>query len=330
MSGNTKKRRERPQRRKKVYWDTCVFIAWIGDESSWPDDVKKGIQQTIELAISGEVMIVTSALTLAEILETKMTPDQKIKFRTAFSAPYLQLIDVDRKIGVLSAQIRERHDTRIYGPNRTLISGTFIRMPDSIHLATAIHLNVAVLNTLDGSGRSPKRLDMLELDGKVGGYSLSIKLPSFVPPPEFSKEPIEPVSGQQGALDLFSDQGFANESTTSSEETVTVPADVQPSGDGNPEDQTGTQTAEEKNEGEGSEIAEGQPEPITIQTAGEGTTTAPSPPTPSPSVNGEEQAALGSDEAKTSNTPPPSPTIVQPESKAPDGNEPPGDVKSDG
>jgi hypothetical protein len=38
----------------------------------------------------------------------------------------------------------------------SLKGGTFIRMPDAIHLATALHMNVTVMNTLDGAGKSPK------------------------------------------------------------------------------------------------------------------------------------------------------------------------------
>jgi hypothetical protein len=153
MSGNTETKRQRPKRARRRYWDTCVFLAWIKDETVWPENVRKGIAQTIEMAMAGEVVIVTSTLTLAEILEAKMTPEQRVKFAGIFSAPYLQLVDMDRRISTKSSVIRDHHDTRTYDQDGRQNGGSFMRLPDAIHLATAIHMNVDVVNTLDGSGQ---------------------------------------------------------------------------------------------------------------------------------------------------------------------------------
>jgi predicted nucleic acid-binding protein len=269
MSGNTKKKRYPSQRKgKRLYWDTCVFLAWIKDESVWPEDVKKGIAQTIEMAMSGEVTIVTSALTMAEILEAKMTPEQKHRFAGIFAAPYLQLVDLDRRISTRSSTIRDYHDTRRYNPDGSHKSGSFMRMPDAIHLATAIHMNVTAVHTLDGSGKNPRRLDMLELDGNVGGFPLAIRRPAFIPPPKFSDTPIEPVSGPQ--RDLFTELEVTDD-TTAPQETEPITTDVRRSGDRDPEDFANAEVAKDETEGaktEG-EVKAGPPtgdQPVMTQT----------------------------------------------------------------
>lgn len=338
MSGNTKKKRRISQRRcKKLYWDTCVFLAWIKDESVWPDDVRKGIEQTIEMAIAGEVLIVTSALTMAEILESKMTPEQKNRFAGVFAAPYLRLVDLDRKISTRSSEIRAYHDTRKYNGDGTLKSGSFMRMPDAIHLATAIHMKVDAVHTLDGAAKNPKRLDMLELDGNVGGSPLAIRRPAFIPAPQFSATPIEPVSGPQ--RNLFSELEIADVTITQ-QKTEPVAVDVRSSGDGHPENSAGAEAAggegeDKKGTGDEAEgaITEGLRETGSPETAGEAIETAASPSSPPPSVDHGEQSTPEGSETKTSEAPPPSvpASIVQePENETPASAEPAGDQSIEG
>lgn len=88
-----------------ISWDSCVFFAWIKDEPL-DDYIKKGIEQTIENAYSGQVVIVSSTITLSEVLQTKMTADQKEKYAQVFKHPSLQLVDVDRRIAAKAALIR--------------------------------------------------------------------------------------------------------------------------------------------------------------------------------------------------------------------------------
>ena len=60
-----------PEReRRKIYWDADAFLGWLQEE---PGKVElcKG---TIQRAEAGEVLIVTSALTIAEVLWRKGGP----------------------------------------------------------------------------------------------------------------------------------------------------------------------------------------------------------------------------------------------------------------
>jgi hypothetical protein len=245
-SGKTTGREPRKQRRTRgraIYWDTCIFLAWIKNENVWPDDVMKGIEQTIEMALSGQVVIVTSSLTRVEALSANLTKDQKQKFVDAFNSPQIQLMDLDRRIADRAAAIRDHYDTRKLDTSGKVVDGGPMSMGDSVHLATAIHFKVDVFNTLDGSGKRQRRVDLLKLTGDVDGYPLAIKIPEFIPPPEPLVGPQSLVKGQQPSL---FEQEENNETKTSEAKTEPESADVRSGGDGHPEDQAGGEVAEEE------------------------------------------------------------------------------------
>jgi hypothetical protein len=185
-------------KRTLLYWDTCVFLAWIKQETVWPKDVTDGIQ--IEEWRAGRVIIVTSSITMLEILSTYLTVGQKDAFAKAFSSPQLQMVDVDRRVSGKAAVIREYYDDRVFNPDGSKKSGHIIGMGDAIHLATALNFDVSEFQTLDGSGRRKRKFDLLALDGNVAGARLNIRLPKYIPPPKFSEGPIPPTAGQQQRL----------------------------------------------------------------------------------------------------------------------------------
>src|SRR5689334_22858016 len=105
MNGRQPKKPHADRKAPRCYWDTCVFLAWIKDEECWSDSITQGIAQTIEMAISRQVVIVTSALTITEALASKLTKEQNMKFAKIFSVPYVQLIDLDRRVSGKAAAI---------------------------------------------------------------------------------------------------------------------------------------------------------------------------------------------------------------------------------
>jgi hypothetical protein len=189
----------KPQKPRKIYWDSCIFFVWIKDEPQ-DESVKNGIEQTIELAYQGNVIIVTSAVTLIEVLQSKMTSEQKQKFREIFHHRSLQLVDLERRIAEKAAVIREAYDSRTYDKKGNCIGGSFMSLGDSIHIATALHLGVNEMHTLDGSGKRMRRLDLLKLNGNVAGMRLAILRPHYVPPPQALSGPVPTISGPQMTL----------------------------------------------------------------------------------------------------------------------------------
>lgn len=141
------------------YWDTCIFLAWIKGESIWPEEVMKGIEQTADEAYAGRVVIITSVITLTEFEQTRLTPDQRDKFQKLFTHPNWQLMDVDKRVAAKAAVIRQHYDTRVYDKNGNKVSGGFMSLGDSLHLATALHFGVSEFQTLDGAGKHTKRMD---------------------------------------------------------------------------------------------------------------------------------------------------------------------------
>ncbi len=54
-----------------LYWDSCVFIAWMKDEPRPAGEID-GIRDIVEKAKRREVSIITSTLTYAEVTEAKV------------------------------------------------------------------------------------------------------------------------------------------------------------------------------------------------------------------------------------------------------------------
>jgi hypothetical protein len=276
----------------------------------WPDSVTKGIAQTIEMAIARQVVIVTSTLTLTEALATQLTKEQRTKFTGIFSAPYVQLIDLDRRISGKAAALRDFYDTRKFDGNGKVTAGSSMAMGDAIQLATAIHLNVPEFQTLDGSGTRQRRLDILKLNGNVAGARLVITAPAYVAPPPPLTGPQVPIDGAQKSL--FGEQEQTTESTDIKQEAHPGSADVRPGSEGHSEDQTGVETpegeaedAQKSAEGEKQEsITKVQPK-VNAATAAEENATAISPPSPVSVVAETGQSTLDGTKQKLAQQAPP-------------------------
>lgn len=183
-------------KRRIVYWDTCVFLAWIKGETCWSEDITKGIQQTVEEWRARHIVIATSTVTMLEVLSSQMTMEHKDAFTKIFADPHLQLCDMDRRVAGKASAIRSEYDNRVVKPDGS-VTGSIMGAGDAIHLATAIHYNVDEFQTLDGSGARKRRTSLLGLDGNVAGTRLSIRLPKYVPPPEPREGPVQTFAGTQ-------------------------------------------------------------------------------------------------------------------------------------
>jgi hypothetical protein len=140
-----------------IYWDSDAFLGWLQAEHGKVELC----QGTIERGENGDVVIVTSALTLAEVLWLRGGPRiPKEKAETLgrfFRRSYIRVRPVTRSIEE-SAQ--------------DVVWNRGIRPKDAIHVATALDARVGVIETFDAF--------LLGKSGSVGNPPLVIRKP--IPP----------------------------------------------------------------------------------------------------------------------------------------------------
>ncbi|MEO5361753.1 MAG: PIN domain-containing protein [Nitrospirota bacterium] len=138
------------------YWDSCCFLRWLKKEQGY--EKCKGV---INDAKAGKIIIVTSVLTIAEVI--RLDSDRKIDRNKSdeicrfFKSEYIVLINVDRYIAESSRILQWDH--------------TALKPNDAIHIASAIKAKITVLDTFDNS--------LIKLSGKIGNPPLIIGEPNI-------------------------------------------------------------------------------------------------------------------------------------------------------
>lgn len=139
------------------YWDSDCFLGWFNEE---PDKISccQGVVQNAE---EGKVKILTSALTLTEVIKIKNHPnlhkENEDKIKLFFQHEYIIIRNVDPFLAEYARELIWSHN--------------HLRPYDSIHLATAVMNKAEVLDTFDDH--------LLRLDGKVGDPTLRITKPDM-------------------------------------------------------------------------------------------------------------------------------------------------------
>jgi predicted nucleic acid-binding protein len=157
-----------------VYWDSCVWIALIMQEAGrYPK-----VLGVLERAQAGELQIVTSTFTIAEVVKRKcdgalvgMPEDEDDPFTELLKQDFVILVNADWDAA-----------TRARGLYREFCDQGLKKPQDALHLATAVIENVDEMHTFDGD-------DLLKLTGKVkraDGMTLTI-----CEPPEPAPKPAD-------------------------------------------------------------------------------------------------------------------------------------------
>lgn len=137
------------------YWDANAFIGWLAEEA----DKVEECAAVIRAAEEGKTLLITSALTVAEVLW--MRGEQRIPAESAetvqrfFEHEYIVVNDLDRRLAEQAQKLVWHHD---------------IKPKDAIHVATAIDATVNRMETFDES--------LIGKSGKVGDPSLEIGRPN--------------------------------------------------------------------------------------------------------------------------------------------------------
>lgn len=140
------------------YWDTVCFLGVLNEE---PDKLS-ACRAVIAEAERGNVRIVTSALTIAEVLWPKGRPLALPREKTEvvqgfFQHEWIVVRDIDRTVAEKARELVWGHDA--------------LRPKDALHVATALDAGVEQFDTYDG--------DLIALSGKVGNPPLAIGNPNL-------------------------------------------------------------------------------------------------------------------------------------------------------
>jgi predicted nucleic acid-binding protein len=116
------------------YWDACTFLGWLSEEPDKVDECRGVIHQ----AEAGNVLIVTSSLTLVEVIKLKgeksLAEEYEPTIREFFKHAWIVVRQLDRFIAEDARQFVWRHG---FDPK------------DSVHVATALRSGVKRLDTFD-------------------------------------------------------------------------------------------------------------------------------------------------------------------------------------
>lgn len=149
---------------ERIYWDSDCFLGHLQGETG----KAAKCAGVLHRAERGDVLIVTSALTIAEVLwmrNAPRLPQEKAEVvRRFFRRSFIRVYNVTRGIAEAAQDLVWVHD---------------IRPKDAIHVATAIHLGSDALETFD--------INLIGKSGTVGVPLLLIR---------------EPVAPAQASLDL--------------------------------------------------------------------------------------------------------------------------------
>ena len=141
---------------RTVYWDSDAFLGMLMNEP----DKAPACRRVITEAEAGRLVIVTSTLTLAEVLWIRGQPRVPVErnqlVTDLFAHEWIALREVDRYIAEQA---------------RFLVWSDSVKPKDAIHVASALDAKVDEMNTFDGK--------LLSLDGSCGHPPLKICQPDM-------------------------------------------------------------------------------------------------------------------------------------------------------
>jgi predicted nucleic acid-binding protein len=137
------------------YWDSDCFLGWLKGEHD-KKDVCRGV---VDAATNSEISLVTSSLTLVEVVKLKkrvpIPEEDAEKISAFFKNEFIIVQNVDRSIAESARNLIWKHGR--------------LRPNDAIHLATAIKHGIQVVDTFDE--------ELIKLSGKLGDPPIRIGNP---------------------------------------------------------------------------------------------------------------------------------------------------------
>jgi hypothetical protein len=141
------------------YWDSDCFLGWLLAEP----DKEEQCRTVLDAAEQGKVSIVSSALTIAEVLAIRGRPrvgdDKRALVEGFFRNEYIIIRNLTRRVAEAAHSMVWDHG---------------VAPKDAIHVATALDARLTLLNTFDR--------DLCKHSNHLGSPPLIIELPQLVEP----------------------------------------------------------------------------------------------------------------------------------------------------
>ncbi len=156
------------EKRKRVFWDSCVFVYLLSKHKEAEKLEKQQIcKSCLQNAIDKKVDIFISTMIIVEMNKTTDSsipiPDEiKNKIKDFFEQPFIQLVSADMARAIEARDLIWKY--------------SWLRPVDALHLACAIHAKADELFTYDGKG---EKKGLLDIDGIEGNPPLKICHPHF-------------------------------------------------------------------------------------------------------------------------------------------------------
>ena len=154
--------------KKLLYWDACIFLAWLKNEERAEGEMP-GLLSLAQEVEKENFSVITSVITITEILPACSGEEVVTEFKKLFQRSNFRMVNVDERIATKASEIRDHY---VGKAKREKVAS--IKLADSFHLATAITLGVSRFHTFDGSH---EKQGLLDLNGNVAGHPLVIEKP---------------------------------------------------------------------------------------------------------------------------------------------------------
>lgn len=155
---------------ERCYVDTCVYVVvFIGGDPGHPTRLESATH-VLEAAQRGEIDVVTSTLTIAEIFGTPMTgdhlPPADRAANVARAGDYFQaspetLVELDERLAHRAAALAQEHQ---------------LKGADAVHVASALRARCDRLYTWDDSILKIERIGGLEICAPAVGQQTALPM----------------------------------------------------------------------------------------------------------------------------------------------------------
>jgi hypothetical protein len=132
-----------------LFWDSCVFYAYFNNNTAAYD--LSGIEQYIEEAAGGSVVIHTCSVALAEVVPSAFVGGNHGSFQD-FLRDFrgaVRLVDINPNVMLTAGRLKDLPYRKSNSPGRKLGTGDAIMLAACIHLVENYGISVEAFHTFD-------------------------------------------------------------------------------------------------------------------------------------------------------------------------------------